>query len=243
MFAGIDGSGKSTAADLLASRLASRYSVTRVVNKDATLYVNGKKHMVFQRFYHTIEYLRPIARKYHLYGLFLVVNYIYKFMVSKYLEKFHQSDFLVYEIDTLLHPAVYITYHFPITRFIRPTVRFRIVKALFGRKRNFTVFHLDTRPDVAMERIHKRAAEIHPHENPADLAKLKNEFDRIIEVARSCGFDIRTVETDDETLDQVVDCVEAIILDKMSRAAVSGERQHSRSRFQKRGGRERPDPI
>ena len=110
LFAGIDGSGKSTAADLLATRLEARHSVTRVVNKAATLVVNGEKRVVFRRFYHMIETCRPISRKLHVYGLFLIVKYLYKFVVSKYLARFHQSDFLVFEIDTLLHPAVYMAH-------------------------------------------------------------------------------------------------------------------------------------
>lgn len=209
LFAGIDGSGKSACLDLLISRLDSRYSILKIGNYDPYIFCNGVKYLAIRyKLYKIVDYIRPISMKYRFHGMFLILNFIYKFLVSKYLELLKKSDLIMYDTDIFLHPAVYITYHFPFSRMIKNSIRFRIVSILFGSKKNFSIFYLDTEPEVAMERILKRGADIHAHENIGDLTKLKKEFDNMLEVALENGFQVFKINTNDKSLIEVVDEVQ-----------------------------------
>jgi adenylate kinase len=219
LFAGIDGSGKSTCMDLLISRLQSRYSIMKIGNYDPYFFHKGeRKPAIKYRYYKIMDYIRPIAKKCHFYSIFLIFNFTYKFIISKYLEFFKESDIIIYDTDTLLHPAVYITYHMPFSKVIKSSLRLRICSVLFGSKRNFSIFYLDTDPEVAMKRIHKRAetgVDIHSHENIRDLKTLKKEFDSMVEVASENGFEIFKINTNERNLDEVVKEVQTLLEKKL----------------------------
>ena len=223
LFAGIDGSGKSTCLDLLISKLESKYSILKIGNCDPYIFFKGeKKSAIKYRSYKIMEYIRPISVRYRFYGIFLLLNFTYKFLLSKYVELLKKSDLIMYETDTLLHPAVYITYHMPFSRMITNGSRFKICSFLFGAKRNFSIFYLDAKPEVAMERIHKRAEkgdDIHGHENTRDLTKLKKEFDSMLEVASENGFEIFRINTNHKSLDEVAKEVQIILEEKLSKTA------------------------
>jgi len=215
LFAGIDGSGKSTCMNLLISRLQSSYSIMKIGNYDPYFYYNGeRKPAVKYRYYKVMDYIRPIAQKYRFYGIFLIFNFTYKFLISKYLELFRGSDIIIYDTDTLLHPAVYITYHMPFTRRIKSSLRLKISSMLFGSKSNFSIFYLDTEPELAMQRIKKRAetgVDIHSHENIRDLSTLKKEFDKMLGTASQSGFEVFKINTNGKSLDEVVEEVQTIV--------------------------------
>ncbi len=211
LFAGIDGSGKSTSLDLLLARLETRYQVVKIVNRDGSLVRNGKQELVFPRCYHALVRLRPLTLRWRLYPIFLVLKYFYKLAVIKYVEHVLPADLVVYEIDFLLHPTVYMTYHFPPTRRTSPDTRLRFFARIFGSKRNALIFYLDTDPSIAMERIVSRGAAIARHENLDDLKQLKEEFDRVIETARERGFDVVTIDTNRHDLVQVVDEAQRVL--------------------------------
>lgn len=210
-FAGIDGSGKSNCSDLLILRLESKYSVLKIINRDASVVFNGNRYIVFNRCHKLLGEIRSISRKYRLYGVFLILKSIYFLLVSKYIERYKKTDLVIYEIDKLLHPSVYVTYHFPLTRLINRKWRFRIAKMLFGSKKNFSIFYLDTDPEVAMQRICKRGTDVQAHENIQDLVKLKQEFDNMIEIALKEGVEIFKIKTNDKNLEEVADEVQSII--------------------------------
>ena len=165
LFAGIDGSGKSSSLDQLITIFQKDYSIIKVVNRDGSLIVDGERQLVFKRFYSFIEWVRPRSKKYHFYSFFLALKYVYKFLVVKYVERFGKCDLMMYEIDFLLHPAVYVTYHFPWTRKISSKVRMRLFSGLFGSKEKSTILHVDIDPDEAVRRIHARGEEVQVHEN------------------------------------------------------------------------------
>lgn len=228
LFAGIDGSGKSTCLDLLISRLESKYSIIKIGeyrctktglwNNDPHIFFKGQRKLYITNRSSTIMgYIRPVSKRYHFYGIFLIANFVYKYLLAKYVEICQKCDLLMYETDILLHPAVYITYHFPFSRKITNSLRFKVVKILFGSQRNCSIFYLDTEPAAAMERIHKRGADVHEHENPRDLHELKKEFDNMVEVARKGGFRIFRINTNDKAVDEVVDDVEVILEKELSR--------------------------
>jgi len=196
LFAGIDGSGKSTSLDRLISRMENDYNIVKIVNRDGSLVVRGNRELVFRRFYWTLERLRPISKRYHFYSVFLVLKYLYKSLVISYVEHVKDCDLVMYEIDFLLHPAVYVTYHFPISRYLSSGTRFRVFSKLFRGKGNSTIFYLDVDPDSAMDRIRARGEETHPHENREDLATLREEFLKIIDAGRQAGFEIHAISTD-----------------------------------------------
>ena len=158
-----------------------------------------------------LEWIRPFSLKYRFYTLFLALKFVYKLVLTKYLLLFSRSDLVIYEVDTLLHPAVYITYHLPFMRRIDRNWIFRIVRLAFGSPKNVSIFYLDTPPDVAMTRILERKREISPHENLQDLARLKCEFDRVIEIASRSGFDVKVAKTASLDAHEVVDQIELIL--------------------------------
>ncbi len=220
LFAGIDGSGKSTCLDLLISKLDSTYSIMKISKLNPCIFFKGERKLAVKHTgYEIMEYIRPISVKYRFHSVFLIMNFIYKFLISKYLELFKESDIVIYDSDILLHPAVHITYHLPFTSMIKNGLRFRIASMLFGSKRNLLIFYLDTEPEIAMERIHKRAekgVDIHAHENTRDLKRLKEKFDNILEVASENGFEIFRINTNNKSLDEVANQVQTILEKKLS---------------------------
>ncbi len=230
-FAGIDGSGKSTCLDLLISKLDSTYSIMKI----GTPYVffKGERNLIIKhgcfravehykttsrqyRFYGIMEEYKPNSRKSRFHSVFLIFNFIYKFLVSKYLEVFKRGELIMFENDLLLQPLVYMAHHLPMTKIVKKSLRFRILSILFGSKSDFSIFYLDTEPEVAIERIHKRGIHIDSHENTKDLKRMKKEFDDIIEVASENGFEIFRINTNNKSLDEVANQVQTILEKKLS---------------------------
>lgn len=212
LFAGIDGSGKSSCLDAVIKRLEPEFSILKISNYDPCFYYKGKQTPAFKLKLHSImDYIRPMSVKYKFYGIFLLINFTYKYVLSKYLELFKKSNIIIYDTDLLLHPAVYITYHFPYSKMVNNSLRFKIVSSLFGSKKKSMIFYLDTKPEIAMERIQIRGIEIHSHENLEDLEKLRMEFDKVLQVAIKGGYQIFRIDTNARTLNEVVDEVQSII--------------------------------
>ena len=220
LFAGIDGSGKTTCLNLLVAKLEERYSIIKIGNHDPYFFYQGtQRSAANNKVYKIMDWLRPVSQRFRCYGLFLVVNFTYKHLLAKYVEWFKRSDIIMYETDVLLHPVVYIRYHFPVSRWISGKLRFKIVKTLFGPGKDCSIFYLDTSPEVAMDRILSRGGDIHEHENTRDLKKLKVEFDSMLEVVRENGFDIVRVNTNGRTLDEVLKEIQGILEEKLNGAA------------------------
>lgn len=216
LFAGIDGSGKTTCLNLLIPRMESKYSITKIGNCDPHIHYRGESKSFFRhRYYSVIERIRPLSIKYHFHSLFLIFNFTYKLLVSKYAEVSTHTDLIMYETDTLLHPAVYINYHLPFTRLISAKLKFKLLSLVFGSKNNSSIFYLDTAPEMAMERIHRRASHINAHENTRDLTKLKKYFEIVQEVAIREGYAIFRIDTNNKSLDEVAREVERIVETKM----------------------------
>ncbi len=152
----------------------------------------------------TMESIGHISKKYHCYGVFLILNFLIKYMLTKYLELFKRSDLIMYETDTLLHPTVHATFHFPLSKLISNRARLRIVSTLFGSKKDMMIFFLDADPKIAMERIHKRGDPLDAHENPEDLEMLRAEFHKMVTIAAENGFNIVKISTDNKSPEEVV---------------------------------------
>lgn len=215
LLTGIDGSGKSTCLDTLFERLQRNYTVTKVVNKDASIHRNGESIRVFRPAYEAVESMRGPSVKYHFYGLFLLVKFLYKVFVIRHVLRSETSDLTLFEFDLLLHPSVHLVYQYPFTRFIGRRLRFRLMSWLTGAKTDFSVFHLETDPEIAMERIRMRGAGLARHENVDDLRALTREFDRVIEVATELGYRIVRVNTNDRKPSEVADEIESILTSRL----------------------------
>ena len=212
---GIDGAGKTACADLLTAKLASKYRVVRTGSHDFYLYFNGRKSLVAKRrLFEKSESLR--TRMGHLYGIFLMVNFIYKAVKIYQIKLFTKPDLLVYEVDAVLHPAAYITYHLPITRYLSRKLRVGVLAILFGSKRSSVRVYLDVDPRTAMERINKRGTDGGSHENLKDLTQIKAEIDCLIDVAVDSGFEIFRVNTNARNLEDVTCHVARLVERKLS---------------------------
>lgn len=217
LLAGIDGSGKSTCLDALIDRMQDRdFSVTKVVNKDGSIYRNGERKLLYRRFFELVEGARDTSQKFNLYSVFLAVKFLYKLLVIKRVLGDPRTDLTMFEIDLLLHPSVYMTYHFPrLSRWLGRASRFRLMTKLTGATPDFSVFYLEVEPAVSMERIRKRGIRIAKHENVEDLRRLADEFDRVIRVAEEHGYEIVRVNTNDKSLDQVADEIEEVLASRL----------------------------
>ena len=81
---------------------------------------------------------------------------------------------------------------------------------------------LDVDPKIAMERIQKRGGEVHAHENPVDLERLREEFHRIAGVAKEDGLDVIKIDTGKKSADNVSEEIA-----RMVEAKMSGQREGS----------------
>jgi hypothetical protein len=212
LFAGIDGSGKSSCMEAVIERLESEYNILKISNYDPCIFYKGKKTPAFKfKTYSILNYIRPISVKYKFFRIFLLINFTYKYVLSKYLEISKKSNFIIYETDLLLHPVVYITYHFPYSKLLNKTLGFKLVSLFFGSKKKSIIFYLDTKSEIAMDRIRKRGNEIDPHENLEDLENLRLEFNKVLQVALDCGYEIYRIDTNKKNLNAVVDEVQLIL--------------------------------
>lgn len=146
----------------------------------------------------------------------MLCHFLYKVLISKYISRSVEADFVIYDTDMLLHPVVYSTLHFPWIERFNQVARFKVLYRLFGIKRNGIIFFLDTDPSVALERILKRSRSRDPHENPRDLEHLKRKFDALLAVASKSGLDIVRINTNDRSLGSIVSEVEIVLRQKFA---------------------------
>jgi len=214
LFSGIDGTGKTTCLDLVADRLQSQHRVLRVGGTAYFLAFQGvKEPLISRKLQHRIHRIGSAARRVHLYGVYLVFNFLFKFGSSKYFQFARTADVVMFEADTLLHPAVVITYHFPRLRRLSPKWRFRATSALFGSPRGSLIVYFKADPEVSVDRICQReireGTAVQPHENVEDLKMLEREFEAVLQVAAEAGYDIVRVDTNERSAEQVANTVEA----------------------------------
>jgi thymidylate kinase len=126
---------------------------------------------------------------------------------------------MIYEADAVLHPAAYITYHFPITRHLNKKIRLAVLGILFGSRKSSVRIYLDVDPKIAVERINKRGTDGGSHENLKDLTQIKEEIDGLIDVALDSGFEIFKVDTNLKSIEEVACDVEQLVERKMSHFA------------------------
>ena len=70
---------------MLISKLESRYSITRIVNWNASVETWDEKHPILGGFSRLLEWIRPFSLKYRFYTLFLTLKFVYKLVLTKYL--------------------------------------------------------------------------------------------------------------------------------------------------------------
>ena len=221
LFAGIDGSGKTTCLDLLISQLAPEYKILTLSKAGPHVVFKGEKQLAVK---HNLNWLidatRPISRRHRFFGFFLLMNYIYRTIVANYLgHSIKDVDIVMYDSDTLLHPAVYMTFHLPFSRCISRRMRVRLASIVFGSKRRFLTFYLDADPNIAVERIRKRGGNIDTHENVKDLESLKEEFDKMISVASEGGFNIVKINTDNKSAEDVTNEIYMVVKRELGNSA------------------------
>ncbi|MGB7948035.1 MAG: hypothetical protein WCH75_10170, partial [Candidatus Binatia bacterium] len=136
-FSGIDGSGKTACSNLLLSKLDSRYRIIEIGSHDLYLSFKGQKQLLLKRSLpDKRDYLKKNTFKRTFYGLFLILNFLQKFIASKYIEFSRKGDLIIYDVDQLFHPTVYMAYHFPFLRRLKGQVRFRILAQLFRSEKS-----------------------------------------------------------------------------------------------------------
>jgi thymidylate kinase len=214
LFSGIDGTGKTTCLDLVVDRLEADHRVLRVGGSAYFLSFQGvREPLISRKLQRRIFGIGRVADRVHLYGIYLIFNFLFKFISSRYFQFSRKADVVMLETDTLLHPAVVITYHFPWLRRLSPKWRFRTASALFGSRRNTLIVYFEADPAVSVQRILQReilsGTEVQPHENLEDLKMLEQEFEAVLRVASEAGYDVVRVDTNERSAEQVAKEVEA----------------------------------
>jgi thymidylate kinase len=213
---GIDGSGKSAALDSLISRLDGRY---RILSNGDELYVHfkGQKNRASKWGLHTvIDRLKGRPRYFPLRGLLSLLSFAARCFEAAYLKRYGNIDLLLYETDTVLHPAAFSAFHFPWIRRIDRGVRLKILQALFGPPKNSLTFYLDTDFHTANDRIVRRSKAPDPHENVRDLEILKREFDDVVRIASVKDTRIIRINTNNRSIDAVVNEMETALKEKLA---------------------------
>jgi thymidylate kinase len=214
LFAGIDGSGKTTCLDSLLSRLDRRYRVLKIGPSCPRLFFRGRDEKLFNSFLYEPTGLGGFLHKRHLRGILVVSRFLSNFAITQYARLRDKADIIMYETDTVIHPSVYIAYYHPLTKRLKNNVRFQIINRLFGPRKNFVIFYLDTDPIIAMDRIQKRNTTFDRHENIEDLRTLKTELDQVVEVALKSGVDVVKIDTNGKTRESVCHDMQRVLKGK-----------------------------
>ncbi len=216
-FAGIDGSGKSTCLELLLSRLNENYRILKIGTGSPQIFWKGKKETIINKFFYPESGHTPsLYESHHLRGLFIIFRFLANFLVTQYAKLRDKTDIIICETDTILHPSVYVTYYHPWTKKLKNSIRFKILNRLFGPRKNFVIFYLDTDPTTAMERIERRNTTFDRHENIDDLRMLKTSLDAVVEVALKSGVEVVKIDTKGKTRNSVCRDMERVLREKFS---------------------------
>ena len=216
LFAGIDGSGKTSCLDFLLSNLEQRYRVLKIGPGCPQLFFRGRQEKLLNNFLYGPTGGSLSSRKRHLRGILLPFRFLCNIAITQYAKLHDKTDIIMYETDTVLHPSVYATYYHPWMKTLRTSIRFKIANLLFGPRKNFVIFYLDTDPMIAMERIRKRNTTFDQHENVTDLRALKAQLDDMVEVALKSGLGIVKINTNDNSREFVCQELQRIVKEKFS---------------------------
>lgn len=213
-FSGIDGSGKTSCLDGLIERLSPPNRVLRIGTTGFLIFEAGRSTRLINS--DRMEALGSKVRGTPLYGFWLICNFLYKFLASKYFAWSADYQVAMLETDMLINPSAYLAFHFPrLCRVLSPATRFRLLHTFFGARRGTVILHLDVTPEVGLARCQSREEEdgyeIEPHENLEDLTLLRAQFEEITQAARDKGYDIVTIDTSDLSRDQMMDAAETEI--------------------------------
>lgn len=214
LFAGIDGSGKTTCLESLISSLDKRYRVLKIGPGCPQLFFRGQKKKLFNNFLYKPTDDSLFLHKHYLRGILVPFRFLSNFAITQYAKLRGKTDIIMYETDTVIHPSVYVTYYHPWTKRLKNSIRFQMVNRLFGPRRNFVIFYLDTDPTIAMDRIQKRNTTFDRHENIDDLRMLKTELDDVVEVALKSGVQVIKIDTNGKTRKSVCQDMERVLREK-----------------------------
>lgn len=222
LFAGIDGSGKSTCLDGLVDRLEGELRVLRIGVDGFELFHRGTHRQLVSS--ERMEAVGDRVRGTFLYGFWLMANFARKMFFSRYYEWFGDYDVVMFETDTLLNPSVYIAYHFPwLDRFLPARRRFALLSALFGAPRHTLILYLEVTPEVGLARCERREAEegyaIEPHENLDDLRVLAATFEEVVAAARRKGYALESIATDALSEKEMIDAAERVVRARLAPAS------------------------
>jgi hypothetical protein len=217
LFAGIDGSGKSACLDALIASLDRRYRILKIGPHCPELFYQGKQEKLGNNLlYAPSGGLLSLRSQHYLRGILVIFRFISNFMITNYAKLRGKADIIMYETDTVLHPSVYVTYYHPWTKRLKNSLRFALVNRLFGPRKNFVIFYLDTDPAVAMERIRRRNTSFDRHENIDDLQALKQQLDDMVDIAVKSGIEICKIDTNNKPVETVCEDVERVLTNRFS---------------------------
>jgi thymidylate kinase len=217
LFAGIDGSGKTTCLEFLIEKLNRKYRVVKIGPSGPMLFYKGARKKLFDNpLYSPRGVAAALYENRYSRGLFIAVRFLCNFCVAQYLRFRCNAELIMHESDTLLHPCVYMTYYLSCTKRLSPQARFSIIHHIFGPKKNSVIFYLAADAETAMERIKRRDTTFHHHENVDDLKILKTDLDAAVDVALNRGVDIVRIDTNGKSQEAVCEEIATIVQSRLS---------------------------
>ena len=213
-FSGIDGSGKTSCLDGLIARLSPPIRILRIGTTGFLIFEDGESRQLINS--GRMQALGHKVRSTPLYGFWLISNFMYKFLASKYYRWSADYQVAMLETDMLINPSAYLSLHFPaLCRVLSPATRFRLLDIFFGARRGTVMLHLDVDPAIGVARCEAREEEggdeVEPHENLEDLTMLRAQIKEIIQAARGKGYDLVTLDTSNLSKEQMIDAAETEI--------------------------------
>lgn len=228
---GIDGSGKSTTISHLVDKLASEYVVA---HSGRPSYIVGpdmdKREYLFESSLGLIDRMHGMGDKLEsrtAIALANIVNVIMWCERHNKIVKDYNPDIIFSGRHRIIDSAVYSVYYFPLANKLSHNMRTSIAEKIISADESDLLIYLDITPEISVQRIENRI-EVenkktglvrpkwkHMHENPEDLAYLRHEYELVLGHYDELGWDIRKINVEEMSQEDVVDIIEELIKEKL----------------------------
>ena len=211
LLTGSEGSGKTSCIAALLPPLAADFRVLITDPEEPALWSGERcEPLLGPRWTRMHRRLRAGSKKMGLQTLFLIPNFLLRFLLARTFEATRRPEVSLYDADLLIHPVVYARYHFPFIRLLGPEIFLRVQRCLLGRAAPILIFHVHRPAAEAAARIEDRDDPNHSSVK-RDLSRLAGEFRSVLSAARRIGYEVIRVDTAGRSPKQVALIVEQAI--------------------------------
>lgn len=214
---GVDGSGKTSAIDAVASELGGRERISRIF-RPAYSIVEGEKRFHFQRLLRLVDRLHSTADEKADQRLVMATNAFHVLLQGRVIEptirKQIKPTLVMGARDFHIDPAVYAIFYSPSLRRKSMKDRLKRLQRITGQEYRDVIFFLTVPPEIAIERIEQRIQTDtqseekphgkwrHMHEQPEHLMLLQNEYYSALDIVSRQSPRTKIIEIDTSAYSQ-----------------------------------------